>query len=107
MFQFFLQSAELIFLIWIVSGPIKLQLSFMKFLFETHVQSEKKFHFWYFLLIGVSNQKTVPYLDCSRVQSNFSFLLWNFCSKVMSNWKKMFHFWYFLLIVVSNQITFF
>ena len=29
-----------------------------------------------------------PYLDCSRVQSDFSFLLWNSYRKLVSNWKQ-------------------
>ena len=40
-----------------------------------------------------------PDLDCSRFQSDFSYLLWNSYTKLVSNWKES----YILHIVVSNH----
>ena len=85
----------------------------MEFLYRSRVQLETKFPFRTFSILSFLITKTFlsletkmcimypkwnfvyhwtranfTYLDCCRVQSDFSFLLWISCIKFVSNWKK-------------------
>ena len=88
MFQFFLQSAELSFLIWIVVVSNHISAFFYEMFVQKSSPIGKSFHFWCFLLIVVSNQKNVIWLETTISKK---YQKWNIFFQLDMTFEQKFH----------------